>query len=238
MPTLSAGSSVSITLSGLETINITTNFNTTGRFTFVPSNLESPAPQNASSRSFGPAAANNNYGPWNMPGTLTIFADAGPVTWTVNNASVNSDTLVINAAARANQIATLLFQGSDRSASLANNGSGNGLRLNGSTFTIASDSTPTFRAANANESVYRGSLSVPADGVWLVRNNAGTAGAIVTQASTVANLPAAATAGAGARAFVTDASVAYGSANIGTTVTGGGANSAPVFSNGTNWIIG
>lgn len=53
---------------------------------------------------------------------------------------------------------------------------------------------------------------------------------------TVANLPAAATH-AGARATVTDATQAL-TAGIGATVTGGGANIVPVFSNGTNWIIG
>lgn len=49
-----------------------------------------------------------------------------------------------------------------------------------------------------------------------------------------ANLPAAATAGAGARAFVTDAN----STTFNATVVGGGANSVPCFSDGTNWKIG
>lgn len=51
---------------------------------------------------------------------------------------------------------------------------------------------------------------------------------------TVAQLPAAADAGAGARAMVTDAS----STTFAATVAGGGANVVPVFSNGTNWKIG
>jgi hypothetical protein len=52
-----------------------------------------------------------------------------------------------------------------------------------------------------------------------------------------ASLPAAATAGVGARAFVTDAltTLALG---IGTTVLAGGANKVPVHSDGTNWIYG
>lgn len=53
----------------------------------------------------------------------------------------------------------------------------------------------------------------------------------------VGSLPAAATAGAGARGFVTDSSVAA-SGNFGATVAGGGSNVVPVFSNGTNWLIG
>jgi hypothetical protein len=56
----------------------------------------------------------------------------------------------------------------------------------------------------------------------------------VTGSTTVASLPAAATAGAGARAFVTDATVT----TFASTVAGGGANGVPVVSNGTNWIIG
>jgi len=49
-----------------------------------------------------------------------------------------------------------------------------------------------------------------------------------------ANIPAAATAGAGARAFVTDATVAtFGSAYV-----GGAANAVPVYSDGTGWFIG
>ena len=50
----------------------------------------------------------------------------------------------------------------------------------------------------------------------------------------VASLPAAATAGAGARAFVTDAT----STTFNAVVVGGGSNIMPVFSNGTGWFIG
>lgn len=51
---------------------------------------------------------------------------------------------------------------------------------------------------------------------------------------TVATLPAAAAAGAGARAFVSDANAT----TFASTVAGGGANKVPVFSDGTNWLIG
>jgi hypothetical protein len=54
---------------------------------------------------------------------------------------------------------------------------------------------------------------------------------------TVATLPAAATAGAGARHFVTDSTVAA-SGNFGAAVTGGGSNIVPVYSDGTSWRIG
>jgi hypothetical protein len=51
---------------------------------------------------------------------------------------------------------------------------------------------------------------------------------------TVATLPSAATAGAGARSFVTDAS----GPTFGSTVAGGGTVKVPVYSDGTNWKVG
>lgn len=58
-----------------------------------------------------------------------------------------------------------------------------------------------------------------------------------TTATTVASLVAAATAGAGARSFVTDSTV-VASGNFGAIVAGTGANAVPVYSDGTNWRIG
>lgn len=55
-----------------------------------------------------------------------------------------------------------------------------------------------------------------------------------TGATTVAGLPAASTAGAGARAFVTDATAT----TFHSTVAGTGSNKVPVVSDGTNWLIG
>ena len=57
---------------------------------------------------------------------------------------------------------------------------------------------------------------------------------IATNATTVANLPTAATAGAGARAFVTDAN----STSFNASLVGGGSNAVPVFSDGDVWRIG
>ena len=54
---------------------------------------------------------------------------------------------------------------------------------------------------------------------------------------TVANLTAAAAAGAGARDFVSDSTV-VGSGNFGATVVGGGSYNVPVYTDGTNWYIG
>ena len=57
---------------------------------------------------------------------------------------------------------------------------------------------------------------------------------IKTTTYTVADLPAAAEAGVGARAFVTDASAT----TFASTVSDGGSNAVPVYSDGTNWKIG
>lgn len=57
---------------------------------------------------------------------------------------------------------------------------------------------------------------------------------IATNATTVASLPSAADAGAGARAFVTDAT----STTFNAALSGGGANAVPVFSDGSSWKVG
>ena len=55
--------------------------------------------------------------------------------------------------------------------------------------------------------------------------------------TTVGALTAAATVGAGTKAFVTDSTSTL-SSNHGQAVVGGGTNFVPVFSDGTNWIVG
>ena len=83
-----------------------------------------------------------------------------------------------------------------------------------------------------------------ADGGLTVRNLANSADAAITAgaitanalmcagAYTVATLPSA-SANAGKFAQVTDSSVT----TFGSTVSGGGSNRVPVFSNGTNWVV-
>jgi hypothetical protein len=81
-------------------------------------------------------------------------------------------------------------------------------------FARMSDSTNTFEMSRANSTV--------------------VSTRVTTTPVTVSALPSAATAGAGARAFVTDAnSITFNAAAV-----GGGGNNMPVFSNGTGWFIG
>jgi len=80
-----------------------------------------------------------------------------------------------------------------------------------------------------------GRISHANNALELSRANAAVVATIVkTTAVTVSQLPSAATVGAGARAFVTDAN----STTFNAAVVGGGANNMPVFSNGTGWFIG
>lgn len=57
---------------------------------------------------------------------------------------------------------------------------------------------------------------------------------VKVSAVAVSALPSAATAGNGARATVSDATAT----TFNSVVAGGGSNSVPVFSDGTNWRIG
>lgn len=61
-----------------------------------------------------------------------------------------------------------------------------------------------------------------------------TCATVKTTPVTYVQLPTATNAGAGTRAFITDGSTA----TFATTVTGGGANKVPVYSDGTNWKVG
>ena len=59
-------------------------------------------------------------------------------------------------------------------------------------------------------------------------------GVVKQTAYTVATLPSAVTSGAGAKAFVSDATAT----TFASTVAGGGATNVPVYSDGTDWKIG
>lgn len=101
--------------------------------------------------------------------------------------------------------------------------------------------------ANTNLIVGSGGSSVnftnPAANVLLLETTT-PGGFVTTQAKSFkttpvlfADLPAAATIGDGARAFITDGASAY-PANIGGTASGGGANPTPVMTIGGAWIYG
>ena len=138
-------------------------------------------------------------------------------------------TLQLGAAAAAAPVAqTLQAQGS-RSGTDTNTG--------GANYTITSGNgtgTGTISSLILQSPVAVGSGSGAQTQTTGLAIKAGTA---VLTSYIVANLPAAATAGAGATAFVTDASTTL-ILGLGGAVAGGGANKVPVYSDGTNWLYG
>lgn len=89
-----------------------------------------------------------------------------------------------------------------------------------------SDAITTVGAINAG-------TTVTATGN-ITGGNITTANYVKTTSKTVATLASAATVGAGSRSFVSDAT----STVFGDTAVGGGSNFVPVWSNGTNWLVG
>lgn len=95
----------------------------------------------------------------------------------------------------------------------------------------------------------RSQMKSSANGEIQFRNSADSANSNITAANgtftgyvvvnvyTVATLPAAATAGTGAKAYVSDSNANL-TTGIGNTVAGGGSSRVPVGSDGTNWKIG
>lgn len=118
------------------------------------------------------------------------------------------------------------------SASTFNVSGGTGFQ--GDSSGLKCGSGAAFQFANAANPVNTADVAITrvAAGVVKVSNNSTGAGAVVLQPVTVASLPAAATAGNGAHAHVTDALAP----SSGVAVVGGGAVSCPVYSDGTNWL--
>ena len=108
---------------------------------------------------------------------------------------------------------------------------GNGtVKNNDTSFTVLS-------RKNAFKVLYNGEVTAPSLTTTLINTEA-TGKVLVTKewvqkGYTVSTLPAGVV---GRRAYVTDSTV-VASGNFGATVVGGGANTVPIFYNGTNWII-
>jgi hypothetical protein len=92
--------------------------------------------------------------------------------------------------------------------------------------------SPNFYGGNTDLGLARDSAGV----VKITDGSTGT-GYLKLIPTTVSSLTAAATVGAGTKAFVTDSTSTL-SSHHGQTVVGGGSNFVPVFSDGTNWIVG
>jgi hypothetical protein len=77
--TVAAGSSVSFTVTGEQYVTITTSGNTEGTLQFTPVGGGQNSPINTQTlHKLGPAAvAARQYGPWGLPGTVTVSCQTG-----------------------------------------------------------------------------------------------------------------------------------------------------------------
>jgi hypothetical protein len=111
------------------------------------------------------------------------------------------------------------------------------LRVDYSFITIAQRAKLGFTSGSNINTGIDVSLSRDSAGVVKVTDGSTGTGYLKLIPTTVGALTAAATVGAGTKAFVTDSASTL-SSHHGQAVVGGGTNFVPVFSDGTNWIVG
>ena len=184
-------------------------------------------------------------GPRGAQGPQGAQGDAGPqgatgATYTAKNLTEDVNGLKLTApAVTANNEIVTRQQGGAAALFAMSNGSGTTMfSLSGVAMYVGGYvgwTSSGFASSGGDVRLSRAAAGVVRVGTT-ANNNAGAleAARVRTVAATVATLPTAATAGAGARAFVTDANAA----TFGTALAGGGANAVPVWSNGTSWLIG
>ncbi len=122
---------------------------------------------------------------------------------------------------------TLIQAGSNQYAFLVEN----------TELSLKSDVSITFRSDQVHNSSADVAIERDSAGVIKVTDASTGTGYLKLIPTTVGALTAAATVGAGTKAFVTDSTSTL-SAHHGQVVVGGGSNFVPVFSDGTNWIVG
>lgn len=107
-------------------------------------------------------------------------------------------------------------------------------RTNGNLILLNSGGTDFNRLQFGGPTNSFGAIARDGAGISFVGGAGGSTAWTKVPGVTVASLPAAATAGAGARSFVTDALTPV----FGSAVTGGGAVNVPVYSTGSAWNVG
>lgn len=98
MPVITAGNSATATIAGDQTVTIVVNHNSEGRITFVSAENGHLAKAGGGGRSFGPQATSVTFGPFGVGGTLTVFADAGSVDYTINASTFQNLTVAASYA--------------------------------------------------------------------------------------------------------------------------------------------
>ena len=102
---------------------------------------------------------------------------------------------------------------------------------------LKSDVSITFRSGQVHITSADVGLARDSAGVLAITDGSTGTGYLKLIPTTVGALTAAATVGAGTKAFVTDSTSTL-SSHHGQAVVGGGSHFVPVFSDGTNWIVG
>jgi len=186
MPNLSAGSTYSQFIGPSERVNIVCDIGESCRIWFVPQNSEAPAPL-GSSRSLGPAACDQTFGPWGVPGTVTIACDSGTIVYTFNAptaAPVAATTLTASGATTLSGAFTA--NPANLAVSLAPSGSGN------ATFGPTGTGTGTLQRIDNLSSIGTDASSTPGNAT--INNLCGRAAfAIGASAVTVTNSKVSAT---------------------------------------------
>lgn len=116
-------------------------------------------------------------------------------------------------------------------------GSDSGVEIGGNILSLASTAKIAWVSGTLSGSGLDVAISRDSAGVLKITDGSNGTGYLKLIPTTVGALTAAATVGAGTKAFVTDSTNTLAS-HHGDVVVGGGSNFTPVYSDGTDWRIG
>jgi hypothetical protein len=179
-----------------------------------------------------------------------VGSDTGRIDVTTSGLRWTTDNAYDIGASGATRPRNLYLGGIINSSSITSTGSvtagpGSYLKTGDGNVQIAGPSDGVMGKYNANANDFGrlqfggttnsfGAIARDGAGISIVGGAGGSTAHIKVPGVTVANLPAAATAGAGARSFVTDALAPV----FGSAVAGSGAVKVPVYSDGSAWNVG
>jgi hypothetical protein len=159
----------------------------------------------------------DNSSPSNSLGTIIYANDA--YLYAQGNTSANVGGNLAIGTSTAGRSVTIFAGGINRSSNVA---------------TFANTGVTVYGNITAANIITTGTYGNITNANVISANNLVVTTTVRTIPVLFAALPSATSAGAGARAFVTDGNTA----TFGNQVSGSGANAIPVYSNGTNWYVG
>lgn len=191
---------------------------------------------NATARAVFTSTGANIAGTANITGAVSMLSTLS-VTSNANVGNIGAATAVITTAANVPLIqngTSNIAIASGANVTISSAGTANVLTITSTGANIAGTANITGAVTMGSTLAVTGNITTSGSYGNISGANVVTANTMVTTSTTFAGLPAAATAGAGARGFITDANTT----TFASQVSGGGANALPVFSNGTNWYVG